>query len=686
MGDLLLPYLVAMAATLVAIILAAGAFVASHVRSVSCQKREARLPLATRWSDLSHKVADLEAERTELQEALHEARQLIDEGERMREYIERTRLEVEQLEEQHRQLQEVETRLTQVQEQLAAETQKLDGIASELRAAEFGRDEANRKREELEKRIEELKSSIDAMNAAHGEIQQRLDDRRAELAEVKGELESVRARIEPAKAELERIGAELTERRKRLNELEARRDTLEQEIESIREQRGAAAAEVEALQARGSGLEARAQQLENQVGGLRSELLASNPRLRPFEDQIVDLTQGVLSSGAFDAPVSDDCPEEQQLSNVRQVLADRGYRFSRRVIDAFHTSLKVSSETPLLVLAGISGTGKSLLPRLYAEVMGMHFLMMPVQPRWDGPQDLLGFYNHLENRFQPTELTRALIQMDRFAQGHLGQAEIDTLHDRMLLILLDEMNLARVEYYFSDFLSRLEARRDIGDVEDAQRRQIAEIVVETGGASSDDYDDVRLFVDSNVLFAGTMNEDESTLALSDKVIDRANVMRFGRPRQLHAPRSNGTMNAAHSLSNAFLPRSVWDRWVRESDANALPDEAEGWITRMNDALSSIGRPFGYRTANAIRAYIRRYPSRSNNGYRCAMCDQIEQRVLPKLRGAEPDDPATGDCIRQVHSLAQELGDAPLTAAIDRARQGHGGHLFVWSGTERSDEE
>ena len=69
-----------------------------------------------------------------------------------------------------------------------------------------------------------------------------------------------------------------------------------------------------------------------------------------------------------------------------------------------------------------------------------------------------------------------------------------------------------------------------------------------------------------------------------------------------------------------------------------------------------------------------------------MADQIEQRVLPKLRGAEPDDPATGDCIRHVHGLAQELGDAPLTEAIDRARQGHGGHLFIWSGTERSGEE
>ena len=214
------------------------------------------------------------------------------------------------------------------------------------------------------------------------------------------------------------------------------------------------------------------------------------------------------------------------------------------MINAFHTSLKVADMSPLVVLAGISGTGKSELPRRYAEGMGMHFLSLPVQPRWDSPQDMFGFYNYLEKRYRATELARALVQMDRyFDDEHRGWNYPEdwadhNLRDRMLLVLLDEMNLARVEYYFSEFLSRLETRRGINAADVLERRK-AEISLEVGlqSLSRDDgqininrQPTLPLFVDTNVMFVGTMNEDESTQTLSDKVVDRANVLRFGRPK------------------------------------------------------------------------------------------------------------------------------------------------------------
>lgn len=83
--------------------------------------------------------------------------------------------------------------------------------------------------------------------------------------------------------------------------------------------------------------------------------------------------------------------------------------------------------------------------------MGIGFLQVPVQPRWDSPQDLMGFYNYIEGKFRPTDMARALWALDELNND-------DAEQDRMMMILLDEMNLARVEYYFSDFLSRLESR------------------------------------------------------------------------------------------------------------------------------------------------------------------------------------------------------------------------------------
>src|SRR5690606_20950096 len=105
--------------------------------------------------------------------------------------------------------------------------------------------------------------------------------------------------------------------------------------------------------------------------------------------------------------------------------------------------------------------------------------------------------------------------------------EAGILKDQLLLVLLDEMNLARVEYYFSEFLSRLEMRASIDSRDEDQRRRVA-IPLDTGPLK-DTHRRPVLYPDTNILFVGTMNEDESTQSLSEKVVDRANVLRFGSP-------------------------------------------------------------------------------------------------------------------------------------------------------------
>jgi hypothetical protein len=372
------------------------------------------------------------------------------------------------------------------------------------------------------------------------------------------------------------------------------------------------------------------------------------------------------------------------LDDSDNYLRSKKLYFPKRVLRAFHTSLKVTDISPLVVLAGISGTGKSELPRRYAEAMGMHFLNVAVQPRWDSPQDMFGFFNYLENRYRATELGRALVQMDPFykepSRGWSPPENWDhSLSSQMLLVLLDEMNLARVEYYFSEFLSRLETRRGINR-NDPESRRKAEIGLEVGSGKNK-LPIMQLFVDRNVLFVGTMNEDETTQALSDKVIDRANVLRFGRPGRIDDVGGEKSISQLDSK----LDFSVWNSWCKSEDD--LPaserDRVLESIDKLDRAMADIKRPFGFRTRNSILSYVSNYPSQDNDAISEALADQIEQKILPKFRGLDSRDSAVKGSLSRIKSILGDLKDDLLISAIDQSsRDGQ----FVWLGVNRFEEE
>jgi hypothetical protein len=353
--------------------------------------------------------------------------------------------------------------------------------------------------------------------------------------------------------------------------------------------------------------------------------------------------------------------------------------FPERVLYAFHTSLKAGDISPLVVLAGISGTGKSELPRHYADGMGMHFLLIAVQPRWDSPQDLFGFYNYLEKRYKATELARALVQFELFNKTtwKLPQdAKIDDRSDRMLLVLLDEMNLARTEYYFSEFLSKLETRRAVNEGKEEDRAR-AEIELDTGRLL-DGQKALRLYPGRNVLFVGTMNEDESTQALSDKVIDRASVLRFWRPKRTNPDAAESQPRPA----NDGLTFENWKHWLKPITDLGPSSEVDGWIDQLNDAVTHVGRPFAYRVHKAIRAYAANYPRWVNAWHKRAMADQIEQRIFPKLRGIEPD--LAQDALLAIGRVIEQLDDEPLLKAFRESWENQA--TFLFRGVVRDERE
>lgn len=423
-----------------------------------------------------------------------------------------------------------------------------------------------------------------------------------------------------------------------------------------------------------NSLEIEIKRLEGRLGGTSIE---QEGDLSAYDD-LLKVEPACLDKKSFDAKR----PEEQEamaLQKLKNELTTEGLVFSPRVVDAFHTSLKCHDINPLTVLAGVSGTGKTLLPMRYATCMGMHRLVIAVQPRWDSPQDMFGFYNYLEKKYKATELSRSLIRMDPYNYNENKQLNSEWARDRLLLVLLDEMNLARTEYYFSEFLSKLELRREVKNPANAENRSQAEIELDSGPSAQQ----FRIWVGENVFFVGTMNEDETTQTLSDKVLDRANVLRFGKPDEKVDVNENKVVQLPQQ---SFLSFNQWKKWKRAySHETHWHEEVQEWIKRLNTALNKVGRPFGFRVRQAIQMYTANYPLvETENRYKWAFADQIEQKIIPKLRGLDMNNKNTKSTLAEIARIINQLEDPPLKKAFESANE-ESGYLgmFQWRGAVRS---
>lgn len=153
----------------------------------------------------------------------------------------------------------------------------------------------------------------------------------------------------------------------------------------------------------------------------------------------------------------------------------------------------------MLILQGISGTGKTSLPYALGQFIENPSLICSVQPSWRDRTELFGYYNDFTKKYTETEFLKTMYE------GHF--------QDDIKFVILDEMNIARVEYYFAEMLSILELPR-------ADERFIS---VVSNSADGDPYKmiDGKVWIPSNVFYVGTINNDDSTFAVADKVYDRA---------------------------------------------------------------------------------------------------------------------------------------------------------------------
>ena len=153
----------------------------------------------------------------------------------------------------------------------------------------------------------------------------------------------------------------------------------------------------------------------------------------------------------------------------------------------------------LIILEGISGTGKTSLPYCMGRFLKHSTAICPVQPSWRDRSELLGYYNDFTKKFTETEFLRACYEA--------------TYRNDISVVVLDEMNLARIEYYFAEFLSIME-------MPDPK-----EWIVDVIAAGRDDdpkhIEKGKLLIPQNIWFVGTANNDDSTFTITDKVYDRA---------------------------------------------------------------------------------------------------------------------------------------------------------------------
>lgn len=579
-------------------------------------------------------------------------------------------------------------------DRLSAESKNLaarrDDLAREAAAAQEAAGTAASERDRVREEVTALTGERAALLADVAGLRGTRDATQKEVDQLHASLTSIQESIAAAQdktEELRREHAALTARKEELQraivaseKAAAAADDLRAKAEALlnttRTEHQALKGEVAALTGTRDGLNSEIKELRELVADLRGVLKEKGgDTVNRYKDLWEPLT-------SFSLIKSDAAREQAALENTQRHLGAVGLSFPPRVLNAFHTALKTADMSPLVVLAGISGTGKSQLPKRYAEGMGINFVSLAVQPRWDSPQDLFGFFNHLEKRYKATELARAMVQFERHTWKHWpdAQRKARPQSEQMLMVLLDEMNLARVEYYFSEFLSRLEYRRDVKDPRDDKSRAQTEIRLDMGALGEGERE-ILLYPDRNILFTGTMNEDESTQTLSDKVLDRAGVLRFGRPRTLVTKASGGkTVDEQYKTKNA-ISLDQWMSWGGRPLSQGGGEQIGGWIAKLNDCMDQLHRPFAHRVAQAMQQYVVNYPAidiDERTRLMWAMSDQIEQRILPKLRGIDLEEhkgPLDG-----IGKLIDAVGDGGLKTAYESCRNGS---IFMWRGLDRT---
>ncbi len=410
-----------------------------------------------------------------------------------------------------------------------------------------------------------------------------------------------------------------------LQDLERDNRELAEQLAGLRSERSLwerRISEGDAAQARLTLVEDKRDSLERLVTGYKQGMAELKSQLNELVDRSDARTPFPLCSGLDDDPDLQSPPLPQRgrgrSSKPRTSLADMVGQLQALMasaeeprfyaLDDIRDFLAGMASSRILVLQGLSGTGKTSLPIAIAEAMEYPYEVVEVAAGWRENQDLIGDYNAFDKRFGETKYLAALYR----ALTPAGQLKPS-------LIVLDEMNLSHPEHYFSDVLSAMELPRS--------RRRLPLRIPADAVNLPRHVQDREIPLAENVWFIGTSNRDETTVALADKIYDRSHIMELPVRHPSVSPGPAALPPISYKELNASFEEAVSD-----------PSGAKGLdrVLRALDMLSPmLNDQFDVAWGNRLPLMMGNYVPvmiASGSTTECAFDRVMATKVLRKIEG------------------------------------------------------
>ena len=313
---------------------------------------------------------------------------------------------------------------------------------------------------------------------------------------------SIRMAAKRVAMQLDRYSKALAKKKAEIAEEEAKKLAAEDEAER-------AAIEAEEAERQRRLEEEERERLAAKADGTKK---ADGEEPEAYDPRFYALSRIDEQMETFREPACDDSITLAGLcERFRQFAAHRlGLYYDIQDVRRFIAGMTVSH---ILIMQGMSGTGKTSLAFAFGEFIKNQSTIVPIQPMWKERTDLVGYYNEFTKHFNETTLLEKMYEAN--------------YRNEMFIVVLDEMNIARVEYYFAEFLSLLE-------IPNVERRYI-DVVTDVWENDPKLLREGQLHLPANMWFIGTANNDDSTFAISDKVYDRSMVMNLDKKTEFFTP-------------------------------------------------------------------------------------------------------------------------------------------------------